>query len=330
MKAMVRDRWGPPEVLRLEEVDRPVPGDNEVLVRVHAASVNALDWHFLRGTPFFLRLQHGLFRPQARILGYDIAGRVAEVGRNAKRFKPGDEVYGGMGFGLGGFAEYACLAEDGSLALKPDGKSFEEAAAVPGAAFAALKNLRDRGGIRSGQKVLINGAAGGVGTFSVQIAKSYGTRVTGVCSTQNLDLVRSIGADSVIDYTQQDFTRSGESYDLLLDNVGNRSVADLSRVLSPTGTCVIVGFTSVSRALLNSLRGSLLTKTSNKRFVPPDASDPTSDDLAFLSELLESRKVVSVIDRRYPLSRLPEAIAYLETGHARAKVVIDLESEGES
>ena len=324
MKAMVLTKYGSPDVLQLKEVEKPVPKDNELLVKVHAASVNALDWHFLRGKPLLVRLQYGLFKPKVRVLGYDISGRVEAVGKKVTLFQPEDEVFGGLGFGLGGFAEYACVAEDGFVAQKPSGTTFEEAASVPGAAVAALKGLRDKGHIQSGQKVLINGAAGGVGTFSVQIAKAFDTEVTGVCSTRNLDMVRSIGADKVVDYTQEDFTRSGHTYDLILDNVGNRSVSDLMRALNPTGICVIVGFTSMRRMLMQSILAPRVSKTGGRKIVPASSEDPNRQELLFLKELLETHKVVPTIDRRYPLSELADAIRYVETGHARAKVVITM------
>jgi NADPH:quinone reductase-like Zn-dependent oxidoreductase len=324
MKAMIFRKYGPPDVLHLEEVEKPIPKDSELLIKVQAASVNALDWHFLRGKPFLVRLPYAFFRPKTRILGYDIAGRVEAVGKNVTQFKPGDEVFGGLGFVLGGFAEYACIAENGFVALKPSGTTFEQAAAVPVAAVTALKGLRDKGHIQSGQKVLINGAAGGVGTFSVQIAKSFDTEVTGVCSTQNLELVRSIGADKVIDYTKEDFTRNGQTYDLVLDNVGNRSVSDLVRTLNPTGTCVIVGFTSIGHMLMQSILAWRVSKTAGRRILSASSEKPNREDIQFLKGLLESRKVVPTIDRQYPLEQLAEAIGYVETGHARAKVVITL------
>ncbi len=324
MKAMVFREYGPPDLLHLEEVDKPVPKDNELLIRVHAASVNALDWHFLRGKPFLVRLEYGLRRPKRTILGYDIAGTVESVGRNVTRFKPGDEVFGGLGFTLGGFAEYACIAEDGFVALKPLQTTFEQAAAVPAAAVTALKGLRDRGHIQSGQKVLINGAAGGVGTFSVQIAKSFDTEVTGVCSSRNLDLVRSIGADNVIDYTHEDFTRTGQTYDLVLDNVGNRSVSDLARILVPGGISVGVGFTSMGHMLTQSLLAPAVARVTGKKILGASGDKPTAENIQFLKGLLESGNVVPTIDRKYPLEKLAEAIAYVEAGHARAKVVITL------
>jgi len=324
MKAIVCTKYGPPESLQLEDVEKPVPKDNELLVKVHAASVNALDWHMLRGKPFLVRLQFGFFRPKNRILGYDIAGRVEVVGKKVTQFKPGDEVFGGLGFALGGFAEYACIAEDGFVALKPSGMAFEEAAAVPCAAATALRNIRDRGHIQSGQKVLINGAAGGVGTFSVQIAKSFDTEVTGVCSAQNMEMVRSIGADKVINCAKVDFTRNGQKYDLVLDNVGNLPVSGLMRALKPEGRGVLVGFTSMRHMLTNSILAPLVSRAAGRKILPSAAGEPGREEIHFLKGLLESRKVVPTIDRRYPLQRLAEAIGYVETGHARAKVVITI------
>ena len=324
MKAIVFTKYGPPGVLQLKEIEKPTLKKKHLLVKVRAASVNALDWHFLRGRPFLVRLQYGLLKPKNRILGYDIAGRVEAVGKSVTRFQPGDEVFGGLGFSLGGFAEYACIDEDAFVAIKPNNISFDEAAAVPAAAVTALLGLRDRGQIKSGQKVLINGTAGGVGTFSVQIAKAYGAEVTGVCSTQNLDMVRSIGADKVIDYTCEDFTDQGQTYDLVLDNVGNRSVSELMRVLRPKGTCVIVGFTSMGRMLQHTVLGPLIAKAKNRKWAPPESEDPAKEHLEVLKKLLENGKVVPVIDRRYPLSELAEAVGYVETGHARSKVVITI------
>src|SRR5260370_1455350 len=247
MKAIVEHTYGSPNVLQLKEIEKPTPQDNEVLVHVHAASVNAADWHLMRGTPFLARLENGLLKPKNTKLGADIAGRVEAVGRNVTQFQIGDEVFGALSLSvLGGFAEDVCAPEE-LLALKPAKVTFAQAAAVPVAAFTALQGLRNKGQIQPGQKVLINGASGGVGTFAVQIAKSFGTEVTGVCSTRNLDMVRSIGAGHVIDYTQADFTKNGQRYDLIYDAVGNRSVSDYKRALSPQGTCVLVGLSTLSR-----------------------------------------------------------------------------------
>src|SRR6058998_991457 len=257
MKAIFCTQYGSPDVLRLKEVEKPAPKEDEVLVRMHAASANPLDWHLMRGSPFLARLGGGLRRPKDPRLGVDIAGRVEAVGNNVTQFQPGNEVFGTV---KGGFAEYACARED-RLALKPANNSFEEAAAAPVVAFTALQGLRDKGKIQPGQKVLVNGASGGVGTFAVQIAKSFGTEVTGVCSTRNLDMVRSIGADHAIDYTKDDFTKSDERYDLIFDAIGNRSVPDLKRALTQDGICVILGFYGISRLLANVIMGGIASKT---------------------------------------------------------------------
>ncbi|MDP3024862.1 MAG: NAD(P)-dependent alcohol dehydrogenase [candidate division Zixibacteria bacterium] len=322
MKAIVYTKYGPPDVLQLKEIEKPTPQDNEVLVRVHAASVNPFDWHVLRGKPFLVRLMgFGLLKPKNKILGADIAGRVEAVGRNVKQFQPDDGVFGTI---RGGFAEYVCAREN-ALALKPANMSFEEAAAVPMAAVTALQGLRDKGQIQPGQKVLINGASGGVGTFAVQIAKSFGAEVTGVCSTRNLDMVRSIGADHVIDYTQEDFTKNGQRYDLIFDAVANHSVSDYKRALSSRGICAIAGFSTLFHMFQVMLVGSWVSRTGSKKIGGMGMAKPNKKDLVFITELLEVGKVVPVIDRRYPLSETAEAIRYLEEGHARGKVVITLE-----
>ena len=322
MKAIIQYKYGSPDVLELQEVDKPVVEDDQVLVRVHAASVNPLDWHFMRGTPRFGRLVMGLRKPKNKILGADIAGRVEAVGKNVTQFQPGDEVFGhAFETGLGAFAEYVCVTEN-AFVLKPTGTTFEEAAAVPVASVTALQGLRDKGKIQPGQKVLINGAAGGVGTFAVQIGKSFGAEVTGVCSTRNLDMVRSIGADQVIDYTQEDFTQNGQRYDLIIDAVGNRSVSDLKRALSPGGTCVIIGFTSLALLFQAAFLGPWKSLIGSKKIGLMGTVKPNSKDLEFIKELLETGKVAPVIDRRYPLSEVAEAIRYLEEGHAKGKIVI--------
>ena len=318
MKAIVCTQYGSPDVLQLKEVEKPAPKDDEVLVTIHAASANPLDWHLMRGSPFLARLGGGLRRPKDPRLGVDIAGRVEAVGNNVTRFQPGNEVFGTV---KGGFAEYACARED-RLALKPANISFEEAAAAPVVAFTALQGLRDKGKIQLGQKVLVNGASGGVGTVAVQIAKTFGTEVTGVCSTRNLDMVRSIGADHVIDYTREDFTKNGQRYDLICDAVGNRSVSDYKRALRPQGTCIIIGFTTLSRLFGHVVLGPLLSMTGNKKIGLMGLAKPNQKDLVFVKELLEAGKVVPVIDRRYPLSETAEAIRYLEKRHARGKVII--------
>ena len=323
MKAIVYHKYGPPDVLNLEEVPKPTPNDDEVLVKVHAASANPADWHLLRATPFFARLMVGLLKPKYQILGSDIAGRVEAVGSNVKQFQPGDKVFGDkFACGWGGFAEYVSVDED-RLVLKPANISFEEAASVPLAAFTALQGLSDKGQIQSGQKVLINGASGGVGTFAVQIAKSFGAEVTGVCSTRNLDMVLSIGADHVIDYTQEDFTKNGRTYDLIYCAVGNRSAGDYKRALNPNGICVVAGFTTLSHMLFQVLfLGAWVSMTGSKKIGAMGTVIPNKEDLVFIKELLETGKVLPVVDRRYPLSETAEAIRYLEEGHTRGKVVI--------
>jgi NADPH:quinone reductase-like Zn-dependent oxidoreductase len=325
MKAIVYYNYGSPDVLQLEEVEKPTPKDNEVLVKIHAASANAPDWRGMRADPFFIRLTDGLLKPKNKMLGVDIAGRVEAVGRNVKQFQPGDEVFGDLyECGFGAFAEYKCMPENGALAIKPANLTFEEAAAVPSAAVTALQGLRDQGQIQPGQKVLINGASGGIGTFAVQIAKSFGAEVTGVCSTRNLEMVRSIGADQVIDYTQEDFTQSGPRYDLILDIPANRSVSDNKRALSPKGIYVLVGF-NIAAMLGVVFLGPLVAMTGSKKVVKPWSAKSNNKDLVFMKELLEAGKVVPVIDRRYPLSEVPEAIRYYEKGHAQGKVVITVE-----
>jgi len=317
MKAIVYEKYGPPEVLQLKEVEKPSPKEDEVLVKVHAASINYSDWHVLRGESFLLRLMNGLLKPKHKILGDDIAGRVEAVGRNVKQFQPGDEVFGISDFDA--FAEYVCVPEN-ALALKPASMTFEEAAAVPMAGITALQGLRDKGQIQSGQKVLINGASGGVGTFAVQIAKSFGAEVTGVCSTKKLDLVRSIGADQVIDYTREDFTKSGQRYDLILAAGGYHPISDYKRALSPEGIYVCPGG-SMAQYFQALLLGPLISMMGSKK-LGSMYGKPNPKDYVFLIELFEAGKVVPVIDRRYPLSEVPEALRYYGEGHARGKVVI--------
>ncbi len=322
MRAIVCTRYGSPDALQLNEVEKPAPTEGRVLVKVHAASANPVDWHTMRGKPFLVRFSEGLRKPKDPRLGTDIAGRVEAVGSNVTQFKLGDEVFGTC---PGGFAEYASARED-RLALKPTNRSFEESAAVPVAAFTALQGLRDSGRIRAGQEVLVNGASGGVGTFAVQIAKSFGTEVTGVCSTRNLEMVRSIGADHIIDYTREDFTRDGPRYDLIYDAVGNRSVSAYKRALRPQGTCVIAGFSGLSRLFQHLIVGRLMSMTGNKKIGLMGLAKPNQKDLLIMKGLLEAGKVVPVIDRRYPLGETAEAIRYLEAGHARGKVVISVAS----
>jgi NADPH:quinone reductase-like Zn-dependent oxidoreductase len=315
VKAIVYTEFGPPGVLRLKEVETPSPRDDQVLIRIHAASVNYADWSFVRGKPFLVRLiGAGLLKPKNTILGADMAGQVEAVGRNAKQFQPGDSVFGDIsGCGFGAFAQYVAVPEN-ALAPKPANITFEEAAAVPQAAVVALQGLCENGQLQPGQKVLINGASGGIGTFAVQIAKSFGAEVTGVCSTRNQDMVRSIGADHVIDYTQEDFTRNEQVYDLILDIVANRSLSDYMRALGPEGSYVAVAFNPTSLFQRSRARGSkkassLAAKTSVK-------------DLVFIKELLEAGKIVPVVDKVYPLSEVAEAVRYYGERHAQGKVVI--------
>jgi NADPH:quinone reductase-like Zn-dependent oxidoreductase len=325
MKAIVRTKYGSPDVLQLKEIEKPIPKDNEVLIKVHAASLNAYDWRTLRAKPFLVRLMGGgLLKPKIKILGADIAGRVEAVGRNVKQFQPGDEVFGDISeCGCGGFAEYVCASEN-ALALKPASMIFEEVAPVPFAAVTALQGLRDKGQIQPGQKVLIDGASGGVGTFAVQIAKSFGAEVTGVCSTRNLDMVRSIGANHVIDYTQENFTKSGQRYDLILAANGYHSILDYKRALSPKGIFVFVGG-SMAVVFQAVFLGPWISMTGSKKMGGFFVMKPNKKDLVFIKELLEAGKVVPVIDRRYTLSEVADAIRYLEEGHARGKVVITVE-----
>jgi NADPH:quinone reductase-like Zn-dependent oxidoreductase len=324
MKGIVRRCYGSPSVLRYEDIARPTAADNEVLIKVNAASVNPLDWHYLEGTPYLVRMDSGFGKPQNPRLGVDFAGTVEVVGRNVTRFKPGDEVFGGK---FGAFAEYVTVRESGALALKPGNVTFEQAASVPIAAITALQALRDKGLLRPGQRVLINGASGGVGTFAVQIAKSFGAEVTGVCSTRNVELVRSIGADHVIDYTREDFTRDAQRYDLIVDNVGTHSLLDYKRVLNPKGIYVMIGSTATGNWfgwLADPIEALMLSPFMSQKFSMMLA-DLNKDDLATLGALLQSGKVTPVIDRRYKLSEAPEALRYLEAGHARGKVVLIVE-----
>ena len=320
MRAIVYTKYGPPDVLQLREVEDPTPKDDEVLIGVAAASVNAYDWHFLTADIFLIRLMGGgLLRPKDTRLGSDIAGRVEAVGRNVTQFQPDDEVFGMV---RGGFAEYACAPER-ALALKPSNLPFEEAAAVPMAAVTALQGLRDEGRIQVGQKVLINGASGGVGTFAVQIAKSFGAEVTAVCSTRNLDQARSLGADHVIDYTEEDFTGSGQHYDLILAANGYHPLSAYRRALTPKGVYVMAGG-SKGQIFQAMLLGSLMSKTGGKRMGGVSAK-ASHEDLLTLKELLEAGEVAPVIDRRYTLDEAAEALRYLGDGHARGKVVITVE-----
>ncbi len=315
MKAVLFHRYGSPDVLKLEEVAMPTPEADQVLIKLVACAANPLDWHRMRADPFLVRLNDGFSKPKNPRLGADIAGRVEAVGSAVSTLQPGDEVFGEIG--AGGFAEYLCVKER-AVVKKPDNLSFEEAAAVPVAGLTALQGLRDKGKIQAGQQVLINGASGGVGTFAVQIAKAFGAEVTAVCSTRNLELVRGLGADHVIDYTQTDFTRTGQRYDLILDAVGNYAVADYRRALTPQGICAVAGLTKLTRLFQVVLLGSW-----GGQPVATFLAQPNQPDLLTLKGLLESGKVTAVIDRTYPLTQTADAIRYLETGRARGKVIIN-------
>jgi NADPH:quinone reductase-like Zn-dependent oxidoreductase len=321
MQAIVYDRYGSPDVLKCEETAKPVPAHDEVLIKVRTASVNPLDWHFMRGTPYLLRIAAGLRRPKDRRLGVDMAGHGEAVGNNVTLFKPGDEVLGSC---RGAFAEYAC-APQSALAVKPSNITFEQAASVPIAAFTALQALRDKGHIQPGQTVLINGAAGGVGTFAVQIATSFGAEVTGVCSTRNVEMVRSIGADRAIAYTREDFTKSGHRYDIFLDCIANHSLLACMLVLNPKGIYVPVGGSAgrwMIGPLVRSIAALVLSWFISQTLVIFFLAKSSEEDLAILRELMKDGKVKPVIDKRYSLSKVPEAIRYLEEGHARGKVVV--------
>jgi len=334
MKAMVYHRYGSPDVLECEDVEKPTAKDDGVLIKVRAASVNPLDEGLIKGGG---RIVNGLRKPKITRLGVDVAGQVEAVGRNVTQFKAGDEVFGAcvrdaqdsslrVWIPQGAFAEYACAPES-ALVMKPDNVTFEQAASAPVAAFTALQGLRDKGQIQPGQKVLINGAAGGVGTFAVQIASWFGGEVTGVCSTRNVDLVRSIGADRVIDYTQEDFTKSGQRYDLIFDCVGNHSLSACRRVLNPGGICIMVG-DRIGRGMVGILTRLIMavvwSRFVSQKFVTFLAR-PSKDDLTIMHDLMKAGKVTPVIDKRYRLSEVPEAIRYLGGRHARGKVVITLE-----
>ena len=323
MRAMVQDTYGSAEVLELRDIDKPEIGDDEVLVRVRAAGVNPADWAVMSGLPYIARPVYGMRKPKNAVRGTDVAGVVEAVGTGVTRFRPGDEV---LGWCVGAYAEYASVSE-GALVLKPENLTFEQAASVPMAGLVALQALRDQGNVHAGQTVLINGASGGIGTFAVQIAKSLGAEVTGVCSTRNVDMVQSIGADHIIDYTQEDFTRSGQRYDFILDNVANHSLSDLRRAVTPTGALVPNGggfdnrwFASGGRVL----RANVLKRSVDHR-LRPFLLSPKLEDLVVLKELIEAGKITPVIDRTYPLSETPQAISHVGEGHARGKVAITVE-----
>jgi NADPH:quinone reductase-like Zn-dependent oxidoreductase len=322
MKAIVYTKYGSADVVQLKEIEKPAPKDNEVLVKVLAASLNAYDWHFLSADIFLIRFGGGFFKPKNTRLGADMAGRVEAVGKNVQQFKPGDEVYGDIGaWGNGAFAEYICVPEK-AFALKPTNLSFEQAAAVPMAGLTALQGLRDAGQIRAGQKVLINGASGGVGTFAVQIAKYYGAEVTAVCSTEKMALVHSLGADHVIDYTKEDFTKNGQKYDLILAVNGYHPISAYKRALAPKGMYMMAGG-SVAQIFQGILLGKQMSE-SNGRNLGAVTAKINQKDLGILKELLEAGKITPVIDRCYPFSEAREALRYLGEGHASGKIVITM------
>jgi NADPH:quinone reductase-like Zn-dependent oxidoreductase len=326
MKAIVYCDYGVAN-LKLADIEKPTPNDDQILVRVRAASINPYDWHFIEGTPYVMRAMiGGLRKPKDIRLGVDFAGTVETVGKNVTQYKPGDEVFGGS---TGAFAQYLCRRAVGSVALKPAGLTFEQAAAINIAGITALQAVRDKGKIQPGQKVLINGASGGVGTFAVQLAKSFGADVTGVCSTRNIELVQSLGADHVIDYTKEDFTKGDEHYDVILDNVANHSLAECRRVLTPNGIYVLIGGGGANEQGFLGAIGKALYAGVYSRFVKQKMgmmmADPSTKDLTLLAEMVDSGKLKPVIDRTYKLSEVPEAIRYLEQGHARGKVIITVD-----
>ena len=330
MKAMVYTKYGPPDVLELAEVEKPTPKDDEVLLKVHAASVNPADWHLLRGKPYIARLQLGLRKPKDRVLGCDVAGQIEAVGENVTMLQPGDEVFGSpFMHGFGAFAECVCVSED-LLAPKPATLSFEQAAAVPLAASTALQGLRDHGRIEPGHKVLIIGASGGVGTFAVQIAKSFDAEVSGVCSTRNVEMVRSLGAEHVIDYTQEDFTQSGQKYDLIFQLAGTRSPSECRSALTSNGTLVISSGESEGRWIgpVDRVIKALVLSPFVSQKMASFTVKPNKEDLQFLKQLIEAGTLTPLIDRTYPLGETPEAIRYLENGHARGKVIISVPGGG--
>src|SRR5216110_39492 len=326
MKAIVYTHYGSPDVLQFKETEKPVPNAGEILVKIYAASANPLDWHLMKGAPFLARLAGGLRKPKDPRFGADLAGRVEAVGSTVTQFQPGDEVFGAW---TGSFAEYATVPEN-RVALKPANRSFEEAAAIPVAAITALQGLRDTGHIHTGQKVLINGASGGVGSFAVQLAKAFGAEVTGVCSTRNLDMVRSIGADHVIDYTKEDFTKTNQRYDLIFDLVGNHSFSERRRILNPNGICVMAGIggagwhDGILSRLAGELNAYMRSRFVSQKFIAYIAQF-NKQDMAILADLLQSGKMTPVIDKTYKLNQTADALRYLEQGHARSKVVINLE-----
>lgn len=323
MKAIVYHEYGSPDVLKLEEVQKPTPADNQLLIKVYAVSINRSDWEGLTGKPLYARIG-GLLKPRDKILGSDIAGRVEAVGKDVRQFKPGDEVFGLMMNYGGGFAEYVCKSEK-ALALKPAAMTFEEASAIPQAAFIALQGIREKGNVQPGQKVLINGAGGGTGTYAIQLAKLAGAEVTGVDNTEKLDLMKSLGADHVIDYTREDFTKNGRQYDLILDLIAYRSVFAYQRALKPNGNYFVAGG-SVFTMFQILLLGPWIRRTTSKN-IRVLMVQTDSKELVYITELIEARKLVTVIDKRYSFSETPEALRYLGEGHAKGKVVITVRSE---
>jgi NADPH:quinone reductase-like Zn-dependent oxidoreductase len=331
MKAVVYTEYGPPDVLQIKEIEKPAPKDNEVLVKVRAASVNPFDWHMIRGSPYLMRvMMAGARKPKEPRVGVDCAGTVEIVGQEVTQFKPGDDVFGGKS---GAFAEYLCVPADGGVALKPANVTFQQAAGVQVAGCTALQALRDKGKVQPGQKVLINGASGGVGTFAVQIAKSMGAHVTGVCSSRNVDLVRSLGADHVIDYTNEDFTKNDERYDVIIDNVGTQPLSGFRQILKPKGIYVMIGGGGPDEGGLIGPLGrpikALLTSLFISQKMGMMMAKVSQTDLNLLADLMRSGKVTPVIDRTYPLSEVREAVRYLETGRARGKVIVTIAPEGD-
>jgi NADPH:quinone reductase-like Zn-dependent oxidoreductase len=332
MRAVVYTDYGPPDVLEVKDIKKPEPNDDQVLVKVHAAAVNPYDWHFIRGTPYMMRMMMGgLRKPKDPRIGVDYAGTVEAVGKNVTRFKPGDEVFGNR---TGAFAEYLCARADRAIALKPANITFEQAAGVPVAGLTALQGLRDRGKVQPGQKVLINGASGGVGTFAVQIAKALGAEVTGVCSTRNVDLVRSLGADHVIDYTKEDFTKGDERYDVILDNVGTQPLSGFRRVLQPNGICVMIGGGGPNDGkwvgpMVRPIKAKLMSPFISQK-IGMMMAQGNPDDLKLIADLMQAGKVTTVIDRTYALSEIREAVRYVEAGRARGKVIIKVAQDSQT
>jgi NADPH:quinone reductase-like Zn-dependent oxidoreductase len=332
MRAAVYTDYGPPDVLEVKDIKKPEPNDDQVLIKVHAAAVNPYDWHFIRGTPYMMRMMMGgLRKPKDPRIGVDYAGTVEAVGKNVTRFKPGDEVFGNR---TGAFAEYLCARADRAIALKPANITFEQAAGVPVAGLTALQGLRDHGKVQPGQKVLINGASGGVGTFAVQIAKALGAEVTGVCSTRNVDLVRSLGADHVIDYTKEDFTKGDERYDVILDNVGTQPLSGFRRVLKPNGICVIIGGGGPNDGkwvgpMARPIKAKLMSPFISQK-IGMMMAQGNPDDLKLIADLMQAGKVTTVIDRTYPLSEIREAVRYVEAGRARGKVIIKVAQDNQT